>query len=78
MSDVEPRFQPVSRVAVKKKLNILHEEERDTMLKEIAELSFKPSVTLDFWTGRDGRSFMGCTVHYVVATDRKLQVTCQC
>lgn len=72
MSDVEPQFQPVSRVAVKKKLNILHEEERDTMLKEIADLSFKPSVTLDFWTGRDGRSFMGCTVHYVVATEKKL------
>ena len=72
MSDVEPRFQPVSRVAVKKKLNILHEEERDSKLKEIADLSFKPSVTLDFWTGRDGRSFMGCTVHYVVATEKKL------
>ena len=52
MSDVEPRFEPVSRIAVKKKLNILHEEERDKKLKEIADLSFKPYVTLNFWTGR--------------------------
>ena len=56
MTDVEPRFQHVSQVAVKKKLEVL---------KELATISFKPSVTLDFWTGRDGRSFMGCTVHYI-------------
>ena len=65
MTDVEPRFQHVSRVAVKKKLEVLYEEEMDQMLKELATISFKPSVTLDFWTGRDGRSFMGCTVHYI-------------
>ena len=35
------------------------------MLKEISDISFKPTVTVDFWTGRDGRSFMGCTVHYI-------------
>ena len=35
------------------------------MLKEVAASSFKPLVMLDVWTGRDGRSFMGCIVHYV-------------
>ena len=65
MGDVEPRFQPASRVAIKQTLEVLYQEERDHMLKEVAASSFKPSVTLDFWTGRDGRSFMGCIVHYV-------------
>ena len=72
MSDVEPRFEPVSRIAVKKKLNILHEEERDKKLKEIADLSFKPYVTLNFWTGRMvGVLWTALHVHYVVV-EKKL------
>ena len=39
MSDVEPKFQPVSRVAVKKKLDLLYEEEKDQMLMEITNIS---------------------------------------
>ena len=66
MNDVEPRFTPVSRVAVKRKLNTLYTEERSSFFSDLSSISpRKPSVTVDFWTGCDGRSFMGCTVHYV-------------
>ena len=37
MADVKTRFQPVSRVVVKKRLQVLYQKERDQML--------------DFWTG---------------------------
>ena len=51
MTDVELRFKPVSRVAIKRELNDLYQEGRDEMLKEISAISFKPTVTVDFWTG---------------------------
>ena len=66
MRDVEPRFQPVSRHSVSSKLDSLYEQEKSILLNEISSsVVGKPSVTLDFWTGCDNRSFMGCTVHYM-------------
>ena len=63
MVDVEPRFNHVSRVAVQAKLDSLYQQHRDALLNEIS-CSPKPTVTLDLWTSRDNRSFMGCTIHY--------------
>ena len=63
MVDVEPRFSHVSRVAVQVKLDGLYQQYRDALLNEIS-CSPKPTATLDLWTGRDSRSFMGCTIHY--------------
>ena len=70
LCDVEPRFKPVSRVAVKRKLSTLYDEDRQQLKQKLSNISFKPSVTLDFWTGRGGRSFMGCTIHFI--NDNKL------
>lgn len=63
--DVKPRFKPVSRVAVKRKLSILYDEDRQQLQKNISKVSFNLTVMLDFWTGHDGRSCMGCTVRFV-------------
>ena len=65
MADVEPKFSHVSRVAVVSKLDKIYETEKGLLLNEISSSRVTPSVTLDFWTGRDNRSFMGCTVHYI-------------
>ena len=65
LHDVEPRFRPVSRVSVKRKLYSLFENGHQQLNKEILEIDFKPSVTLDFWMGRDSRSFMVCIIHYI-------------
>ena len=66
MEEIEPRFQPVSRISVSTKLTKLYEEEKSRLLADIAtSVVKKPSVTVDFWTGCDVRSFMGCTVHYI-------------
>ena len=65
MRDVEPRFRRVSRVSVRRKLNSLFEDGCQRLNEEILKTDFKPSVTLDFWTGRDSRSFIGCTIHYI-------------
>ena len=65
MHDVEPRFQPVLCVSVKRKLNYLFEDGHQQLNEEILKIDFKPSVTLDFCTGCDSRSFIGCTIHYV-------------
>ena len=65
MKDVEPRFRPVSRNGIKRKLSDLYQQEYSALLNEVKVIALKPTVTLDFWTGRDGRSFMGCTIHYV-------------
>ena len=63
--DVKPRFKPVSRVAVKRKLSILNDEDGQQLQKNMSKVSFNPTVMLDFWTGHGGQSFMGCTVHFV-------------
>ena len=65
MKDVEPRFSPVSRVSVKRKLDELYSKGRGDLIESITSLPLKPSVTVDFWSGRDGQSFMGCTVHFI-------------
>jgi hypothetical protein len=72
MKDTEPKFHSVSRVTVKRKLNELYQQERSSLLQEVHVLC-KPTVTLDFWTGRDGRSFMGCTVHYINLKEKKMK-----
>ena len=68
MKDVEPRFNHVSRNAVGSRIKELSEQAKSRLLNEISVISrfgLKPTVTVDFWSGRDNRSFMGCTVHYV-------------
>ena len=72
MKDVEPRFRSVSRMAVKRKLNELYQQEQSSLLHEV-NIVCKPTVTLDFWTGHDGRSFMGCTIHYIHERERELK-----
>ena len=65
--DVEPRLTPVSRISVKRKIDELYAEEQDSFLSNISSIFLrKPSVTVDFWTARDGHSFLGCIVHYIV------------
>ena len=69
LCDVEPRFKPVSRVVVKRKLSTLYDKDRQQLKQKLSNISFKPSVTLDFWTGRGGRSFNSiklCTSRKVV------------
>ena len=66
MTDVEPHFAPVSRVSVNRKLNELYTQECQVFLGNITTLKLKPTNRADFWAGRDGRSFMGCTIHYIV------------
>ena len=63
MKDVEPKFECASRVAVNAKLNALYEEEKRKLLLELANK--KPTLTVDFWTGCNAKSFMGATVHYI-------------
>ena len=46
--DIEPRFKPVSRVAVKRKLSILYDEDRQQLQRNMSKVSFNPTVTLDF------------------------------
>ena len=44
----------------------MYEEEKRKLLTDIAKSSVdKPSLTVDFWTGCDMRSFMGCTIHFI-------------
>jgi hypothetical protein len=45
-------------------------------ISAIATLGLKPSVTVDFWTGWDNRSFMGFTIHYVHNQQLKHPMLC--
>ena len=66
MKQVEPRFQPLSRMAVSLKVDILYEEWKRSLLSDIARSNVdKSSVTLDFWTACDTRILFGCTVNYI-------------
>lgn len=79
MRDVEPRFKSVSRVSVGSKISALLRETKSDLLKEISIIAshgLRPSITMDFWTGRDGRSFMGCTIHYVYNNQLKNALFC--
>ena len=79
MREVEPQFKGVSRRSVGSKISALSEETKLSLLKEISAIArhgLKPSVTVDFWTGRDNRSFMGCTVHYVYNQQLKHTMLC--
>ena len=46
-------------------LDKIYEKEKMLLFKEISSSRITPLVTLDFRTGCDIRSFMGCTVHYI-------------
>ena len=72
MKDGEPKFRSSSRIAVKRKLNELYQQERSSLLHEV-NIVCKPTVTLDFWTGSDDHSFMGCTIRYIHERERELK-----
>ena len=74
MKLVEPRFQPVSRVAVSTKLDSLYDQERKQLMDEITHQPSVSSVTVDFWTGCNGKSYMGSTVHYTFGNQLKSHV----
>uniref|UniRef100_A0A1X7SKX7 Uncharacterized protein n=1 Tax=Amphimedon queenslandica TaxID=400682 RepID=A0A1X7SKX7_AMPQE len=79
MKDVEPRFKNTSRRSVDTKVSALATQRRSHLLKKLAAIAkhgLQPSFTLDFWMGRDSRSFMGCTIHYVC--DKQLKHTILC
>ncbi len=66
MRIVEPKFENVSRVAVSSRLDEIYEEQKRKLLAEIKHSDIdKPTVTVDFWTGCNGKSYMGATVHYI-------------
>ena len=65
MKVVEPRFQPICRAVVTSSLNSIYEEEKKILLDDITKSITKPSATIDFWTGCDSRSFLGCTIHFL-------------
>ena len=72
MEEVEPRFKPVSRRGVSLELDKSYEEEKRSLMADIAtSVVDKPSVLVDFWTGCDVRSFMGCTLHYISQNELK-------
>uniref|UniRef100_A0A1X7UAK8 Uncharacterized protein n=1 Tax=Amphimedon queenslandica TaxID=400682 RepID=A0A1X7UAK8_AMPQE len=79
MKDVEPRFKNASRRSVNTKISALATQTRSHFLKELAAIAkhgLQPSVTLDFWTGRDSQSFMGFIIYYVC--DKQLKHTLLC
>ena len=52
MEEIEPSFQPMSRRGLSSKLDKLYEEEKRSLMADIAtSVVDKPSVTVDFWTG---------------------------
>ena len=65
MQEVEPKFQPVSRVAVNSKLDKLFKDEKSLLANIAKSVIDKPSVTVDLWTGCHTRSLNGCTVHFI-------------
>ena len=75
MRDVEPKFKHTSRVAVSTRLDALYEEEKRKLLVELDKLAnVKPSLTVDFWTGCNAKSYMGATVHYIHESKLKSHV----
>ena len=75
MRDVEPKFDHTSRVAVSTRLDALYEEEKRKLLVELDKLAnVKPSLTVDFWTGCNAKSYMGATVHYIHESKLKSHV----
>ena len=71
MKLVEPRFENVSRVAVHSKLKEIYDKEMKDLLGKIkASPVQKPTVTVDFWTSCNSKSYMGSTVQcFFVVTD---------
>ena len=75
MKLVEPRFESVSRVAVNSKLEEIYAREMSKLLADIkASPVYKPTVTVDFWTGCNSKSYMCSTVHYIFKGQLKSHV----
>uniref|UniRef100_A0A1X7VFF3 BED-type domain-containing protein n=1 Tax=Amphimedon queenslandica TaxID=400682 RepID=A0A1X7VFF3_AMPQE len=71
MQEVEPKFQPVSRVALNSKLDRIFEEEKKGLLADIAKsVVDKPSVTVDLWTDNLG------LICFTIITDNAANMRC--
>ena len=74
MKDVEPKFEHTSRMAVSSRLDELYKQEKKRLINELKESGVQPSLTVDFWTGCNAKSYMGATIHYVNDGRLKSQV----
>lgn len=59
MKDVEPKFDHSSRITVSLRLDELYKQEKKSLLNDLKESGIKPSMTVDFWTGCNTKSYMG-------------------
>ena len=70
--------ESVSRVGVNSKLEEIYARERRKLLAEIKASPHppvnKPTVTVDFWTGCNSKSYIGSTVHYIFKGQLKSHV----
>ena len=72
MKNVDPKYRNISRASVSTSiLKIVHSSKTD--LKERLSKIDNVAVTLDIWSDRQMRGFMGVTVHYI--SDSGLQTT---
>ncbi|KAK7896570.1 hypothetical protein WMY93_021895 [Mugilogobius chulae] len=64
MSVVDQRYNPVSRSVVNRRLNELAKE-MDLTIKQKLDRASTVNVTVDIWTDRSMRGYLGVTAHFI-------------
>ena len=59
-----PFYKMPSKYVIHQSLNSLQEIASKKLIEEISKLKFRPSVTVDTWTGKNHKGFMGTIIHY--------------
>ena len=68
MKTVVPQYSHTADETVVKQISTKSEKFRQILKNNLAGIAFRPSMTVDCWTGRNYKAFMAGTVHYVENT----------
>ena len=65
MKTVVPQYSHIGVKTVVKQISTKSVKCRQMLKNTLAGIAFRPSMTVDCWTGRNHKAFMACTVHYI-------------
>ena len=59
-----PQFKIPSKYIINQTISALHETASKRLIDDISNCKLRPSCTVDLWTGKNHRGYMGVTIHF--------------
>ena len=74
LHDLDPKYKPVSRMTMKKRIHAKSKSVQDEIAEKM-QITDSVNTTVDIWSDRKMRSFLGVTAHIIESNQSELHLT---